>query len=121
MDWSLVLMMVGIHALMFLTPGPVWVAITARSLTGGFASAWPLALGVAVGDIIWPFLAILGVTWIVSVYAGFMVALQIVAVAVFFLMGWLLIRYPEKTVSTDGRLSRPGTFAGFMAGPHFPA
>ena len=27
-------------------PGPVWVALTARALSGGFAAAWPLAIGV---------------------------------------------------------------------------
>ena len=33
--------------LLFLTPGPVWVAMLARGLKHGFAGAWPLALGVA--------------------------------------------------------------------------
>ena len=36
--------------LLFLTPGPVWVAMLARGFKGGFAGAWPLALGVAFGD-----------------------------------------------------------------------
>ena len=27
--------------LLFLTPGPVWVALLARALSGGFAAAWP--------------------------------------------------------------------------------
>ena len=62
----------GALLILFLTPGPVWVALTARALSGGFHAAWPLALGVVVGDVLWPFLAILGVTWIVSVFAGFM-------------------------------------------------
>ena len=38
--------------ILFITPGPVWVAIVARTLSGGFHAAWPLALGVVVGDII---------------------------------------------------------------------
>lgn len=67
---------VGALFILFLTPGPVWVALTARALSGGFHAAWPLALGVVLGDAIWPFLAILGVTWIVSVFSGFMVALK---------------------------------------------
>ena len=54
--------------ILFITPGPVWVAIVARTLSGGFTAAWPLALGVVVGDIIWPFLAILGVTWVVGAF-----------------------------------------------------
>ena len=38
--------------LLFIMPGPVWAALIARSLKSGFAGAWPLALGVALGDII---------------------------------------------------------------------
>jgi threonine/homoserine/homoserine lactone efflux protein len=49
-------------------PGPVWVALTARALSGGFAAAWPLAVGVALGDLIWPLAAILGLSWIESAY-----------------------------------------------------
>ena len=35
----------GALAILFLTPGPVWVGLIARSLSGGFHAAWPLALG----------------------------------------------------------------------------
>ena len=45
---------------LFLTPGPVWIAIISRSITGGLNGAVPLATGVAIGDIIWPTLAIAG-------------------------------------------------------------
>ncbi len=51
----------GALLILFLTPGPVWVALTARALSGGFHAAWPLALGVVVGDALWPLLAVLGV------------------------------------------------------------
>ena len=77
----------GALLILFLTPGPVWVALTARALSGGFHAAWPLALGVVVGDVLWPFLAILGVTWIVSVFAGFMTFLRWVACATFVIGG----------------------------------
>ena len=39
----------GALLILFVTPGPVWVALLARSLSGGFAAAWPLAVGVALG------------------------------------------------------------------------
>jgi len=42
----------GALFILFLTPGPVWLALTARGLSGGFHAAWPLAVGVAVGDIV---------------------------------------------------------------------
>ena len=105
----------GLLAL-FLTPGPVWVALIARALSGGFHAAWPLALGVVVGDALWPLLAILGVSWIVSVYAGFMIVLKYVAALVFLTMGVLLIRNADKTIGKDSRLTRPGMWAGFVAG-----
>ncbi len=106
----------GALFVLFLTPGPVWVALTARALSGGFHAAWPLALGVVIGDVLWPLLAILGVTWIVSVFAGFMSALRWVACLTFLAMGILIIRNADKTIATDSRLTRPGMWAGFMAG-----
>ncbi|MFK7893093.1 MAG: hypothetical protein AB8B63_19930 [Granulosicoccus sp.] len=33
---------------LFLTPVPVWVALSARALAEGFHAAWPLAVGAAV-------------------------------------------------------------------------
>ena len=106
----------GALLVLFLTPGPVWVALIARTLSGGFHAAWPLALGVVVGDVLWPFLAILGVSWIVSVYAGFMTVLRWVAALTFVVMGALVIRSADKTIASNSRLSRPGTLAGFLAG-----
>jgi len=106
----------GALVILFLTPGPVWVALTARALSGGFHAAWPLALGVVVGDVLWPFLAILGVSWVLSVYGGFLELLKWVACATFLLMGWLVIRNAGKTIASDSRLTRPGMWAGFVAG-----
>ncbi len=106
----------GALLILFLTPGPVWVALTARALSGGFNAAWPLALGVVVGDVLWPLLAILGVAWIVSVFSGFMTVLTWVATFVFLTMGILLIRNRDKSIVSDSRLTRPGMWAGFVAG-----
>lgn len=106
----------GAVLVLFLTPGPVWVALTARALTGGFRQAWPLAVGVTVGDVLWPSLAILGVSWIVSVWGGFLVALKWLAAAIFLVMGGLLIRHAGTPIPMDGRLTRPGMWAGFAAG-----
>ena len=106
----------GALLVLFLTPGPVWVALVARTLSGGFNAAWPLALGVVVGDVIWPFLAILGVSWIISVYGGFLTLLKWVACGFFLWMGLAVIRNADKTIASDSRLTRPGMWAGFLAG-----
>lgn len=106
----------GALFILFLTPGPVWVALLARAMSGGFRAAWPLAMGVVVGDVIWPLVAILGVAWIVSVFDGFMLVLKWVACLTFLTMGYLLIRSAGSAIAKDTRLTRPGMWAGFLAG-----
>ncbi len=106
----------GGMALLWVIPGPVWVALTARALSGGFASAWPLAIGVALGDLAWPLAAIFGLTWILSIYGGFLEALGWVAAAVFIVMGALLIRKPAERPNADSRMTKPGMWAGFVVG-----
>ncbi|WP_166417900.1 LysE family translocator [Cochlodiniinecator piscidefendens] len=110
------LLYAGAVAVLFLTPGPVWVAIVARGLSGGFQAAWPLALGVVVGDALWPLLAILGVTWVVSVFEGFMLVMRFIAVGVFLWMGYVLIKNADKEIAQNSALTKPGTWAGFIAG-----
>ena len=102
--------------ILFITPGPVWVEIVARTLSGGFNAAWPLALGVVVGDIIWPFLAILGVTWVVGTFSGFMIILRWVACLIFLFMGISLIRNADREIHQNSHLTKPGVSAGFFAG-----
>lgn len=106
----------GGMALLWAVPGPVWVALTARALTGGFASAWPLALGVAIGDIVWPLAAIFGLSWILSIYGDFLVTLRWVSGVIFVVMGALLIRKTAVAPTADGRLTKPGAVAGFLTG-----
>jgi len=106
----------GALLVLFLTPGPVWVAIVARGVTGGFRGAWPLALGVGVGDVLWPLAAIFGLAWVVSAHAGVMEAMRWVAAGVFLAMGLALIRSGGRLLEGDGRLARPGLWAGFSAG-----
>jgi threonine/homoserine/homoserine lactone efflux protein len=97
-------------------PGPVWVALTARALSGGMAAAWPLAVGVALGDLIWPLCAILGLAWVLSVYGDILSLMRWVAAAVFILMGVLLLLKPGAAPGTDSRMTKPGIWAGFSVG-----
>lgn len=106
----------GAVLVLFATPGPVWVALTARALSGGFASAWPLAVGVTLGDLMWPLLAIFGMSWVVANVAGAMLVMRWVAAAMFLGMGALLIHHAGRPIAADGRLTRPGRMAGFLAG-----
>ena len=106
----------GALLILFLTPGPVWLAMMARALSGGFQAAWPLAVGVAIGDMLWPLVAVLGITWILSVFDTMMEVLRWIASGVFILMGVALIRQADEKINTDSRLTRPGMWSGFVAG-----
>ena len=113
--WQLLTYAGGMVAL-WAVPGPVWVALMARALSGGFRAAWPLAVGVAVGDLVWPLAAILGLGWISSVYGDVLGLLRWVAALVFLIMGVMLIRKPAAAPGSDSRLTRPGLWAGFSVG-----
>lgn len=110
----------GLYALgmagLWAVPGPVWMALIARALSGGFRAAWPLAVGVALGDLFWPLAAILGLGWIDSVWGDILSVLRWAAAAIFIAMGILLIRKPAAALSADSRLTKPGLWAGFSVG-----
>ena len=113
--WQLLIYAAGMAAL-WAVPGPVWVALLARTLSGGFASAWPLAVGVVLGDLMWPAVAIFGLSWIVSVYGGFLHLLKIIAALTFAVMGLMLIRKSGAVLSAASKLTKPGRLAGFLTG-----
>jgi threonine/homoserine/homoserine lactone efflux protein len=113
--WQILVYAAGMAAL-WAVPGPVWVALLARTLSGGFASAWPLAVGVVLGDMMWPAIAIFGLSWIVSVYAGFLHGLKLVAAITFGIMGIMLLRKSGSLIGADSKLTRPGRWAGFLTG-----
>jgi threonine/homoserine/homoserine lactone efflux protein len=110
------LLYAGAMAALWAIPGPVWVALIARGLSGGLPAAWPLAVGVALGDLIWPLCAIFGLTWVLSLYGDFLSLLRWVAAVVFVIMGVMLIVRPAARPDADSRLTRPGRLAGFAVG-----
>ena len=100
----------GAMVAIWLTPGPVWVAIMARALASGFRGVWPLGLGVAIGDMMWPLIAIFGLAVVVGQHAALMIGLRWVAALVFVGMGIVLLRHANQPVERDQR------WAGFSAG-----
>ena len=106
----------GIFVL-FLTPGPVWIAIISRSITGGLNGAAPLAAGVAIGDIIWPTLAIAGSAALAASYANLLLYLKYLAVILFLVLGINLINNQNSKVSSQNlKLIKSSELAGFTAG-----
>lgn len=106
----------GAVFILFLIPGPVWAALIARALSGGFSSAWPLALGVVLGDVLWTVVAVLGVAWLASNFEGFLIVLRFSGATLLVVMGAQLIYRAGRVIERDGRLTIPGSWAGFLAG-----
>ena len=106
----------GIFVL-FLTPGPVWIAIISRSVSSGLKGAAPLAAGVAIGDIIWPSLAIAGSAALAASYINFLLYLKYIAVIIFVILGINLIKAQNSNVkSQDITFHKKSELAGFTAG-----
>ena len=116
LDLSELALYAGALAVLFLTPGPVWAALVARAVSGGYASAWPLALGVAVGDALWPLAAIFGVSALIALYADFLIWLRYAGALMLALIGLQIIRHARMIPGKDRALTRPGWRAGFLAG-----
>ena len=59
--------------ILFITPGPVWIAIIARTISGGAKSGLSLVSGVCLGDMLWPIVVFLGIGFLLSIYSDFLI------------------------------------------------
>ena len=105
-------------AVLVLTPGPVVVATVAKTLASGIRSALPLAAGVSIVDMLWPLLAILGLSALVEAHAGALQVLRYVGGAILIWMGARMILRAGKRLETapDPALMRRNAWQGFLAG-----
>ena len=103
-------------AILWLTPGPVWVAVLARSVSGGFQSSVPLVLGVALGDLLWPFVALMGVSYLIFIYSDILIIFSYLASIILILMGLVLVFRSKNIFGEETSLTKPGVWAGFTAG-----
>ena len=102
--------------ILFLTPGPVWVALIARTVSGGAKSSISLALGVSLGDMLWPFVVYFSLGILISIYSDILLIFKYVASFVLVLMGLHIIYSRDKALCEDHRLTKSGFIAGFYAG-----
>ena len=102
--------------ILFLTPGPVWVALIARTVSGGAKSSISLALGVSLGDMLWPFVVYFSLSLLISLYSDILLIFRYFASFVLVLMGLQIIYLRNKALGEDHRLTKSGFIAGFYAG-----
>ena len=105
-------------AVLVMTPGPVVVATIAKTLASGWRTAMPLAAGVSIVDILWPLLAILGLSALVQANADLLQWMRYIGGAILIWMGWRLIAGSKEMLDTDPdpTLMRRSAWQGFLAG-----
>lgn len=105
-------------AVLVMTPGPVVVATIAKTLVSGWRSSLPLAAGVSIVDVLWPLLAILGLSALVQANADILQWMRYVGGAILIWMGWRLIVGSKEVLETDPdpALMRRSAWQGFLAG-----
>jgi len=106
----------GALVILFLTPGPVWIAIIARTVSGGLKSGFSLVLGVSLGDLLWPIIVYFGLGVLIFLYADILLFIRYIAAIILILMGIQVLRNFNKGIESDGSLTKKGFWAGFTAG-----
>ena len=106
----------GALVILFLTPGPVWVALIARTVSGGTKAGFPLALGVSLGDMLWPFIVFFGLGLLISLYTDILALIRYFAVIVLILMGLQTILTSSTKFISNKKLTQSGFLPGFSAG-----
>ena len=101
---------------LFLTPGPVWVAIIARTVSGGLKSGFSLVLGVSLGDLLWPIIVYFGLGVLTFLYSDILLFIRYIAAVILIIMGSQVLRNYKKDIKNNNNLTKKGFWAGFSAG-----
>ena len=83
-----------------ITPGPGTFALLARALVSGAWSCLPMAVGMAISDIIYLILATFGLATIATNYSGLFTAIRFVGAAYLLYLGWKM-----WTAKVDSKLN----------------
>ena len=102
--------------ILFITPGPVWIAIVARTISGGPKSAFSLILGVCLGDMLWPIIVFLGIGFFISIYSDYLIFFRFICSLILAIMGTQIILNSKKSISHNNQLNKKGFFSAFIAG-----
>ena len=102
--------------LLFLTPGPVWIAIVARTVSDGIKSGLSLVLGVLFGDLLWPFFVYGSVSILTLPFSNISIIMKYLAASILIGIGIQTILSSRKNINTNEKLTKTGFSAGFSAG-----
>ena len=98
------------------TPGPGIASLVARVLGSGLAAGMPLALGLAIGDLIWLSTGIWGLAVVAQSFEAVLTIVKWAGIAYLIYLAWKMWTAPvaAREVAADARREQP--MAVFLAG-----
>jgi len=99
-----------------ITPGPGIFALLARSLTSGARACFPLALGMALSDIVYLVMACFGLATIAHNWNGVFTVIRFAGAAYLLYLGWKMWTSPTPENHQDRVENSPGFVASLIQG-----
>ncbi len=98
------------------TPGPGVFALLARALTQGVASCFPLALGMAISDIVYLVLACFGLAVIAEHYGVAFTVIRILGAIYLIYLGWKMWNDRSHLSEAAADMAKTPALTGFAQG-----
>lgn len=96
-------------------PGPGIVAMVARGLGSGFKATLPMALGIALGDLVYLTAAVLGLAFIAKTFGFVFLAFKYAGAAYLMFLAWKFWTAGVGIEKVEARRAE-GPFASFLSG-----
>ena len=118
MDWTSLTLFASALMVASGTPGPGIATLVARVLGRGVGGAIPLALGLAIGDVVWLSAGVWGLAALAKTFSGVFLVVKWVGIAYLVFLAWKMWNTPaaEREVAADTREdSAPALFMTGLA------
>lgn len=99
-----------------ITPGPGVFALLSRAITSGAQACFPLALGMAVSDIVYLVMACFGLATIAENWSTLFTAIRYTGAAYLLYLGWKMWTSPVHSERLDQPIDQPHWLSSFIQG-----
>lgn len=99
-----------------ITPGPGVFALLARALTQGAMACFPLALGMAISDIVYLVLATLGLSVLAENWGVMFTVIRFAGAAYLIYLGWKMWKNRANLAAQNESVAKMSAMKGFVQG-----
>lgn len=99
-----------------ITPGPGVFALLSRAIASGARACFPLALGMAISDIVYLIMACFGLATIAENWSTLFTAIRFAGAAYLLYLGWKMWTSPISSNLSEQQLDQPHWLSSFIQG-----